>query len=214
LKTACRPIADGAPSSHGTKPAETRGTAARNRSPHSPNPSRGKPRRRAPLLLGPSTVLAVYPLPGTNTAWPSCPHHRLADGATTVLKRSRHDALQAGGHTATAAPEEWIHSSGAINEPGLRSTRSGYPSRVGLIPDAGPGADLRTQQANPLSGTVGTYSRRDAGSRTPTTEDDPCALGADPMAVSPSRTDKAISPSSGRSGIQMSRNLWDIRRGP
>lgn len=33
-----------------------------------------------------------------------------------------------------AALWEWIHSSGAINEPGLRSTRSGYSSRVGLFP--------------------------------------------------------------------------------
>lgn len=46
-----------------------------------------------------------------------------------------------------AAPEEWIHSSGVINEPDLRSTRSGYSWTVGPFPDAAPGH--RSQASTP-----------------------------------------------------------------
>ncbi len=82
---------------------------------------------------------AMGPLPGPGTAWPWCLHHGPAHALAWPRIASGHDALPgtAGTYRHTA-PEEWIHSSGAINEPGLRSTRSGYSSTVGLIPDPDP----------------------------------------------------------------------------
>lgn len=73
-----------------------------------------------------------------------------------------------GGHTVMRRCEEWIHAQGAINEPSLRSTRSSYSSTVGLLPysASGPSSGIhpRTQQANPLPGSVGLTIGRAAGS--------------------------------------------------